>query len=222
MMLRPPSLRALRPRSRSVLSGPLLKVLALEVFLLRELELRPTLPETFEASVVVPLQVPPVSSDLSVAEDMDLTVASSDPVVILIRTDARSVSLEATLVLEEDSVHSEISRTEQDALALISISQREVFAEVAIANSVAMVAVLVVSLLHRTLLQIVLAKVELPEVVASMAIVVVALSEVLVAGPVLEVPELLIRIFFVVILAVSVFDHLLFPVSVVVDLALPS
>ena len=84
------------------------------------------------------------------------------------------MSLKAVLVQDRDSVHSEISRTEQDALALISISQREVFAIVVIANSVAMVAVLVVSPLQRPLLQLVLAMVKLPEVVASMAIVVVA------------------------------------------------
>ena len=101
----------------------LLQVLDLKVFPLRAFALTKSLPtspikKTLKSSLVVNLKVLTVTSDQSVVEDLDLTVASSDLVAVLTRMPASpSVSSNATLVLEVDSEISEISRTEQDASA---------------------------------------------------------------------------------------------------------
>jgi hypothetical protein len=204
----------------------LLQVLDLKVFPLKAFALTKSLPtspikKTLKSSLVVNLKVLTVTSDLSVVEDLDLTVASSDLVAVLTRIAVRSsVSLNATLVLEVDSEISEISRTEQDASVQTLTFQREVFAMVAIANSVAMVAVALAPTL-RTLLANVLEMFKVPEVVVLMANVAVAPSELLVAIMVLEASASvsLSLLPVVVALAVTLFAHLPFPISVVVDSA---
>ena len=101
----------------------LLQVLDLKVFPLKAFALTKSLPtspikKTLKSSLVVNLKVLTVTSDQSVVEDLDLTVASSDLVAVLTRMPARpSVSSNEPLVLEVDSEISEISRTEQDASA---------------------------------------------------------------------------------------------------------
>ena len=202
----------------------LLQVLDLEVFPLKAFALTKRLPmspikKTLKSSLVVNLKVLTVTSDQSVVEDLDLTVASSDLVAVLTMMPASpSVSLNATLVLEVDSEISEISRTEQDASAQTLTLLRTVFAMVAIANSVAMVAVAQAPTL-RTLLTDVLAMFKVLEVVVLMANVAVAPSELLVAIKVLEASVSLSVVPVVVALAVTLSVHLPFPISVVVDLA---
>ena len=212
------------PYALRVAHAVLLQVLDLEVFPLKAFALTKRLPmspikKTLKISLVVNLKVLTVTSDRSVVEDSDLTVVSSDLVAVLTMMPASpSVSLNATLVLEVDSVISEISRTEQDASVQTLTLLRTVFAMVAIANSVAMVAVAQAPTL-RTLLKDVLAMFKVLEVVVLMANVAVAPSELLVAIKVLEASVSLSVVLVVVALAVTLSVHLPFPISVVVDLA---
>ena len=195
------------------------EVFPLKAFVLTKSLTTPPQKKTLENSLVANLKVLPVTSDLSAVEDLDLTVASSDLVAVLTRITANSVNLSAFLVLERDSEASEISRTEQDASAQILTFRREVFAMVATANSVAMVSVALAPILKK-LLANALAMPKALEAVVLLANVAVAPSELLEAILVLEAPRSLSVVSNVVALAVSVFDHLPFLISVAVDLPL--